>query len=296
MRGRNGKWPYQQQLRVRLPQNESAHEAMATVWARQKVRELMNQKVRARQTKALIEAITQIGLTYRLMTQWTSFVAVEEKVVNVGGKLETVVQEVEMPEGVAYDGVFGEAPTPAPVAKGFRSRGGFMTKGPQASSSYAPRMGSSHNQAFAPPPIISKPPYQASPSSSHDIPTLGSNKTRSLMSGQNTVTFEPGKASLSEQAKRVLELLAIEICQKSFQIKRIVITGHTDNSQLDDFKNKLSRERALAVADYLMKHCAAKECAHLIFSTSCALPEIRAHYGIGQNRTRRLMSKKLWVM
>jgi len=258
VRGRSGKWPYQQQLRVRLPQNESAHEAMATVWARQKVRELMNQMVRARQTKALIEAITQIGLTYRLMTQWTSFVAVEEKVVNVGGKLETVVQEVEMPEGVAYDGVFGEEPTPAPVAKGFRSRGGFMTKGPQASSSYAPRIkGSQHNQAFAPPPIISKPAYRSSPSSSHDIPTLGSSRTPSLMSGQNTVTFEPGKASLSEQAKRVLELLAIEICQKSSQIKRIVITGHTDNSQLDDFKNKLSRERALAVAEYLKTQCAA---------------------------------------
>jgi Ca-activated chloride channel family protein len=258
VRGRSGKWPYQQQLRVRLPQNESAHEAMATVWARQKVRELMNQMVRERQTKALIEAITQIGLTFRLMTQWTSFVAVEEKVVNVGGKLETVVQEVEMPEGVSYEGVFGEAPAPVPAAvtKGFRS-GGFIAKGPQASSSYVPRRrGSQHNQVFAAPPIAAKPAYRASPGLSHDSPTLGSNRTPSLKRGQNTVTFEPGKASLSEPAKRVLELLAIEICQKSSQIKKIVITGHTDNSQLDDFKNKLSRERAVAVADYLMKHCA----------------------------------------
>ncbi len=258
VRGRSGKWPYQQQLRVRLPQNESAHEAMATVWARQKVRELMKEMVRNEQTKALIEAITQIGLTYRLMTQWTSFVAVEEKVVNVGGKLETVVQEVEMPEGVSYEGVFGEAPAPVPAAvtKGFRS-GGFIAKGPQASSSYVPRRrGSQHNQVFAAPPIAAKPAYRASPGLSHDSPTLGSNRTPSLKRGQNTVTFEPGKASLSEPAKRVLELLAIEICQKSSQIKKIVITGHTDNSQLDDFKNKLSRERAVAVADYLMTQCA----------------------------------------
>jgi Ca-activated chloride channel family protein len=104
VRGQLANLVYKQQVRVRLPQNEPAHEAMATVWARQKVRHLMNKMVRNRRTTDLIEQITQLGLTYRLMTQWTSFVATEEKSVNVDGQLQTVVQPVDLPEGVSYEG------------------------------------------------------------------------------------------------------------------------------------------------------------------------------------------------
>jgi len=94
VRGQLANRSYEQRLRVQLPKNEPAHESMATVWARQKVHQLMNQMVRDGQTKELIEKVTQLGLIYRLMTQWTSFVAVEEKVVNVNGKPQTVVQPI----------------------------------------------------------------------------------------------------------------------------------------------------------------------------------------------------------
>jgi hypothetical protein len=46
-------------------------------------------------------------LKYRLMTQFTSFVAVEEMVVTDGGKPRRVDVPVEMPHGVSYEGVFG---------------------------------------------------------------------------------------------------------------------------------------------------------------------------------------------
>jgi Ca-activated chloride channel family protein len=42
------------------------------------------------------------------MTQFTSFVAVEEMVVTVGGEPTTIAVPVEMPEGVSYEGVFGD--------------------------------------------------------------------------------------------------------------------------------------------------------------------------------------------
>jgi Ca-activated chloride channel family protein len=42
------------------------------------------------------------------MTQFTSFVAVEETVITEGGKPRTVAIPVEMPEGVSYEGVFGD--------------------------------------------------------------------------------------------------------------------------------------------------------------------------------------------
>jgi Ca-activated chloride channel homolog len=52
--------------------------------------------------------ITQLGLDYRLMTQFTSFVAVEDKVVTKDGQPELVQVPVEMPEGVSHEGVFGD--------------------------------------------------------------------------------------------------------------------------------------------------------------------------------------------
>jgi Ca-activated chloride channel family protein len=41
------------------------------------------------------------------MSNYTSFVAVEKKVVNIGGKQRTVEVPVEMVDGVSYEGVFG---------------------------------------------------------------------------------------------------------------------------------------------------------------------------------------------
>ena len=53
------------------------------------------------------QQITQLGLDFHLMTQFTSFVAVEERVVTTDGQPRTVQVPVEMPEGVSYEGVFG---------------------------------------------------------------------------------------------------------------------------------------------------------------------------------------------
>ena len=56
----------------------------------------------------LKQAITQLGLDYRLMTQFTSFVAVEEMVVTDGGQPRRIDVPVEMPEGVNREAVINE--------------------------------------------------------------------------------------------------------------------------------------------------------------------------------------------
>jgi len=234
VRGQLANQPYEQRLRVKLPQNAPAHEAMASVWARQQVRQLMRQMVRAGQTKELIEKVTQLGLTFRLMTQWTSFVAVEEKIVNVDGKPQTVVQPVEMPEGVSYEGVFGEQQMPAPVVmRGMRAKS--FKSAPQASYSF-------NNRYASPPTVGNAPPQQA-------------RAVAPKLKKSNDIRFAPGDASLSAQVKRLLDKLAAQICRA--HIKKIVITGHADSSPADNFKHKLSLQRAIAVADYLMIQCPA---------------------------------------
>jgi hypothetical protein len=59
------------------------------------------------------QAVTQLGLDYRLMTQFTSFVAVEEMVVTDGGQPRRIDVPVEVPEGVNRATVFGDEARPS---------------------------------------------------------------------------------------------------------------------------------------------------------------------------------------
>ena len=109
---RQGK-PYRQELEVELPGRERSSAAIASMWARAKVEELMAQDLRALQSgnfpAPLKEEIVQVALAHRILSPFTSFVAVEDRVVNEGGEVRTVTVPVEMPQGVTYEGVFGEA-------------------------------------------------------------------------------------------------------------------------------------------------------------------------------------------
>jgi Ca-activated chloride channel homolog len=73
---------------------------------------LMSQDLKGAQLGTMKEdvkqAITQLGLDYRLMTQFTSFVAVEEMIVTDGGQPRRVDVPVEIPEGVNRAGIFGD--------------------------------------------------------------------------------------------------------------------------------------------------------------------------------------------
>ena len=69
------------------------------------------------------QAITQLGLEYRLMTQFTSFVAVEEMIVTDGGQPRRIDVPVEVPEGVNRAGVFGQENEKDSIA--YNGRGQF---------------------------------------------------------------------------------------------------------------------------------------------------------------------------
>jgi Ca-activated chloride channel family protein len=105
--------PWSRRVHVTLPPVDADGGAMATLWAREKIEDLQNQDWVGAQTRNpkgdIKDAIVALALEYRLMSQYTSFVAVEQRIVNVGGKQRTVDVPVEMPEGVSYEGIFGDA-------------------------------------------------------------------------------------------------------------------------------------------------------------------------------------------
>ncbi len=108
---------------VDLPAQQPSHDVLASLWARTKIEDLASSDYAALQRGAvplaLRNEITKLGLDYRLMTQFTAFVAVEEKTVTEGGAPRRIEVPVEMPAGVSYQGVFGERKSASgPMPKG----------------------------------------------------------------------------------------------------------------------------------------------------------------------------------
>lgn len=103
---------FTREIPVSFSSDGSAHAVIAPFWARKKIDDLMSQDwagaQRGTPEPEIEKQVTQLGLDYRLMTQYTSFVAVEERVVTKDGKPVRIEVPVEMPEGVRYEGIFGD--------------------------------------------------------------------------------------------------------------------------------------------------------------------------------------------
>jgi len=99
------------EIQVEFPEAQSQHDVLPSLWARRRIDDLMGQDYNGVQQASmrpeLKETITQLGLEYRLMTQFTSFVAVEEMVVTDGGQPRRIDVPVEVPAGMNRAGVFG---------------------------------------------------------------------------------------------------------------------------------------------------------------------------------------------
>jgi Ca-activated chloride channel family protein len=95
--------PYEREIAINLPDKEAANDSLASLWARTRIDELSSDKLRATNPKKVPDyekEIITLGLEFRLMTDFTSFVAIEDRVVNQNGKPVTVQVPVELPEGM----------------------------------------------------------------------------------------------------------------------------------------------------------------------------------------------------
>lgn len=104
LKGKMAGTDFTREISVALPESMALHDVLAPLWARARIDDVMGQDFRGAQTGTmrdeLKQTITQLGIEYRLMTQFTSFVAVEEMVVTDGGQPRRIDVPVEVPEGV----------------------------------------------------------------------------------------------------------------------------------------------------------------------------------------------------
>lgn len=125
LRGRTVDGPCERRIDIVLPGETAeadSHDVLAPLWARARIDDLMGQDwagIQSGQPKEDIKkSIIDLGLQFSLVTQYTSFVAVEERVINEDGKVRTVEVPVEMPDGVSYEGVFGAEAAPVTSKSG----------------------------------------------------------------------------------------------------------------------------------------------------------------------------------
>ncbi|MEX1094736.1 MAG: VIT domain-containing protein, partial [Planctomycetales bacterium] len=129
VRGRTGRGKYERAIDLKFPKVEPKHDTIATLWARDKVGELM----REGDARERVREIVKLGESFQILTQHTSFVAVEKQRVTVGGKPTLVRVPIEFPKGMSWKGVFGEEPDDERLAERLQPRAvGYLIAGPHA--------------------------------------------------------------------------------------------------------------------------------------------------------------------
>lgn len=106
--GKTGAGEYSDSFDVASVQPEEGNRALRYLWARSMIAELSDygsENLSAEQQRA----VTDLGLKYNLLTRYTSFIAVREKVVNPNGDAVNVDQPLPLPVGVS-DMAVGDEP------------------------------------------------------------------------------------------------------------------------------------------------------------------------------------------
>ncbi|MEG4006200.1 VIT domain-containing protein [Microcoleus sp. Pol11C1] len=128
--------------------------AVAQLWGRSRIKDLMNQMF-AGETKSLVEAVTNTALTYRLLSEYTAFVAVSEEVrVEPDGTRRRVQVPVELPQGVSYEGIF-ESEAAEPTRGGSPSITSNRHSAPVSPTPAMPRQ-RTYGELPAPKPLTSR--------------------------------------------------------------------------------------------------------------------------------------------
>jgi Ca-activated chloride channel family protein len=117
---------YRKEIKVKNSMEDEENSAIKYLWARERIAKLDDYGKVGADVK---EKVTKLGLKYHLMTQYTSFVAVD-KIVRKTGEVITVKQPLPLPQGVSDYAVGGY-----PSAPRFAPLGGIMMK----AAEYAPQ-------------------------------------------------------------------------------------------------------------------------------------------------------------
>jgi len=183
--GYSGGGEWKQKLEVKPAAVKAENGPLRWLWARKWV-EILDDAMAMTKAKELEDAITDLGLSYSLLTSFTSFVAVDSEVANKAGQGETVRQPLPLPEGVSERAMA-------------RSRGGLGYA--SGSGGGGPAPSASAPLTMAPPP---PPSGKARPSRKL---ALRDEADKDLTRGMVRVVVADAKAAGLSDAKELLQAL-----------------------------------------------------------------------------------------
>lgn len=112
VRGLTGALPYAQTFDLTDIKPQAANAALRYLWARKRI-ELLGDYNALSSSDARVKEITHLGLTYHLLTAYTSFIAVDAEVRRKDGDVTTVKQPAPLPKNVSNYAVSVGIPEPS---------------------------------------------------------------------------------------------------------------------------------------------------------------------------------------
>ena len=132
--GKTAKGEFRQEVKVAEGKLSQDNAALRLLWAKKRIGRLTDQSLLEKGEGPLTKEITALGLKYSLMTQYTSFVAVD-KVKRADGTFVTVKQPLPLPQGVSELAIGEGQPYPAMAPGAGKSSSRLMySMSPMASS------------------------------------------------------------------------------------------------------------------------------------------------------------------
>ncbi|HJW44795.1 MAG TPA: VWA domain-containing protein, partial [Geothrix sp.] len=114
--GTTGRGAWHQTFDVGQVRADASNAALRQLWARERIRLLADYEQFGQNDERKKE-VTSLGLTYSLLTAYTSFVAVDTQVRNTGAMPTRVVQPLPLPQGVSDAAVGGSGYLAGPPAQ-----------------------------------------------------------------------------------------------------------------------------------------------------------------------------------
>ncbi len=104
--GLSGEGPFREVIEVKGIAPQKTNRALRYLWARHRIT-ILSDYNQLRSDDRRIREITELGLTYNLLTAYTAFVALDTEIRNQGGTATTVKQPLPLPQGVSDYAVGG---------------------------------------------------------------------------------------------------------------------------------------------------------------------------------------------
>jgi len=147
--GAQGTGMFQRAMELDPATAQVGNRPLRALWARNWVEQLMDQYNAIGGDEDIKNAVINLGLGYSLLTQFTSFIAIDSRVANTTGQISSVKQPLPLPKGVSNlavpsqrmggRSVSAEAAMPSMSAGGAGVAGGSMRRAPARPASPARR-------------------------------------------------------------------------------------------------------------------------------------------------------------